>query len=389
MTASRGRPGRRPLVDRDAVLAAVVEQGFGTVTVSSVAQRLGIRPSTLYRYFANRDEMVAAAVDTCFARVPQQADGHGWRARLASGAWGLWGVYAAHPGLAEAVVVQPTSPPALAIRMDRMAVRLLESGFQPIDAVLAVDVIGELALDTFLLGRIATGPRADGTGALTARRGRIEAATPLLDPRLRGPIEHAVVCSPRAWFGRKLDLVLDGLTDRAPAPGTPVSDATPGTQAPRTPTTGSPASDAPGTPVSATPTPTPTPTPGTHDPVTPASAEPASGTHAPGSHAPGSHAPETQAPGAPPTGEPASSRPDASGTNASGMNASGTNVGTDTTGTNVGGTDATGTNTTSTDRTGLNTAGKATPATTTPATATPATNATAPGVPDPAAPPPR
>ncbi|MFD4832229.1 TetR family transcriptional regulator [Streptomyces uncialis] len=347
MTAARGRPGRRPLVDRDSVLAAVVEQGFGTVTVSSVAQRLGIRPSTLYRYFANRDEMVAAAVETCFARVPQQAEGHGWRARLASGAWGLWGVYAAHPGLAEAVVVQPTSPPALAIRMDRMAVRLLESGFQPIDAVLAVDVIGELALDTFLLGRITTGPRADGTGALTARRGRIEAATPLLDPRLRGPIEHAVVCSPRAWFGRKLDLVLDGLTDRAPAPGTQVS----GTQV-----SGAPASD---TPVLAKPVP-PTPAPGTHVPATPATYEPACGTHTPETHAP-----ETQAPGTPPTGESASSQPDASGANASG--------------------------TTTTGRTaaGRTAAGKATPAKATPTTATTGTDATAPGVPDQAAPPPR
>ncbi|MFI6523590.1 TetR/AcrR family transcriptional regulator [Streptomyces uncialis] len=341
MTAARGRPGRRPLVDRDSVLAAVVEQGFGTVTVSSVAQRLGIRPSTLYRYFANRDEMVAAAVETCFARVPQQAEGHGWRARLASGAWGLWGVYAAHPGLAEAVVVQPTSPPALAIRMDRMAVRLLESGFQPIDAVLAVDVIGELALDTFLLGRITTGPRADGTGALTARRGRIEAATPLLDPRLRGPIEHAVVCSPRAWFGRKLDLVLDGLTDRAPAPGTQVS--------------GAPASD---TPVLAKPV------PGTHVPATPATYEPACGTHAPETRVP-----ETQAPGTPPTGESASSQPDASGAN------------------------ATGTATTGTATTGTSAAAKATPAKATRATAAPVTatgtDATAPGVPDQAAPPPR
>ncbi|WP_329562774.1 TetR/AcrR family transcriptional regulator [Streptomyces uncialis] len=341
MTAARGRPGRRPLVDRDSVLAAVVEQGFGTVTVSSVAQRLGIRPSTLYRYFANRDEMVAAAVETCFARVPQQAEGHGWRARLASGAWGLWGVYAAHPGLAEAVVVQPTSPPALAIRMDRMAVRLLESGFQPIDAVLAVDVIGELALDTFLLGRITTGPRADGTGALTARRGRIEAATPLLDPRLRGPIEHAVVCSPRAWFGRKLDLVLDGLTDRAPAPGAPASD----------------------TPVLAKPV------PGTHVPATPATYEPACDTHAPETRVP-----ETQAPGTPPTGESASSQPDASGTDATG-------------------TATTGTATTGTATTGTSAAGKATPAKATPATAAPVTatgtDATAPGVPDQAAPPPR
>ncbi|WP_406397106.1 TetR/AcrR family transcriptional regulator [Streptomyces uncialis] len=361
MTAARGRPGRRPLVDRDSVLAAVVEQGFGTVTVSSVAQRLGIRPSTLYRYFANRDEMVAAAVETCFARVPQQAEGHGWRARLASGAWGLWGVYAAHPGLAEAVVVQPTSPPALAIRMDRMAVRLLESGFQPIDAVLAVDVIGELALDTFLLGRITTGPRADGTGALTARRGRIEAATPLLDPRLRGPIEHAVVCSPRAWFGRKLDLVLDGLTDRAPAPGTQVS----------------------GAPASATPVP-PTPTPGTHVPATPATYEPACDTHAPETRVP-----ETQAPGTPPTGESASSQPDASGANATGT----ATTGTATTGTATTGTATTGTATTGTSAAGKATPGKATRAKATRATAAPVTatgtDAPAPGVPDQAAPPPR
>lgn len=217
------RPGRRPLVDVARVADAVAEEGFQGITVSSVAERLGVRSSTLYRYFATRDDLLAHAVDAQFdrARWPEtsqasQASAE-WRGCLGAYAWALWEVYARHPGLAQAVTVLPATPPALTRRIDAAAVRLLDLGFAPEDAVLAVDVIGELALDTFLLGRI-TGERPGGgqDSAAPARRTRVAAAAPLLDPRLRGLIEEVVTAAPRDWFGRKLDLVLDGLCARAP-----------------------------------------------------------------------------------------------------------------------------------------------------------------------------
>ncbi|RFU84391.1 TetR/AcrR family transcriptional regulator [Streptomyces triticagri] len=229
------RPGRRPLVDRRRAVDAVADLGFRDITVSSVAQRLGVRPSTLYRYFATREELLAQAVDARFEepeQSPEQGPGaRHWRDCLAAQAWALWEVYARHPGLAQAVTALPTTPPAMTRRIDRTAVRLLDLGFSTEDAVLAVDVIGELALDTFLLGRITEAPDAgDGAGdvdmdmdmdlrsstAGADRRARVAAAAPLLDPRLRGLIQEAVTAEPRAWFARKLDLVLDGLSLRAP-----------------------------------------------------------------------------------------------------------------------------------------------------------------------------
>ncbi|MEX3105841.1 TetR/AcrR family transcriptional regulator [Streptomyces niveiscabiei] len=211
------RPGRRPRVDLGRVVDAVAEEGFQGITVSSVAERLGVRSSTLYRYFATRDDLLAHAVDAQFACAEQPAGAPEWRGCLEAHAWALWEVYARNPGLAQAVTTLPVTPPALTRRIDAAAVHLLDLGFAPEDAVLAVDVIGELTLDTFLLGRIAqTRPDRSATPA-PDRRTRVAAAAPLLDPRLRGLIEEVVTAAPRAWFGRKLALVLDGLRARAPA----------------------------------------------------------------------------------------------------------------------------------------------------------------------------
>ncbi|GAA5038939.1 AcrR family transcriptional regulator [Thermocatellispora tengchongensis] len=208
------RPGRRRLVEREDVVDVVAEQGFHGITVCSVAERLGVRPSTLYRYFATRDELLAYAVDARFDRAGWPEDTAEWRGWLEAHAWALWEVYARHPGLAQAVTALPVTPPALTRRIDRITTRLLDLGFAPHDAVLAVDVIGELALDTFLFGRVA-GERPEP--AVQARRTRVAAAAPLLDPRLRRIIEEVVAAAPRAWFARKLELVLDGLATRPPA----------------------------------------------------------------------------------------------------------------------------------------------------------------------------
>ena len=217
------RPGRRRLVDRRSVIDAVAELGFHEITVSSVAHRIGVRPSTLYRYFATREELLAVAVDAQFELSAWPDDGAEWRGHLAAQAWALWEVYAHHPGLAQAVTALAETPPALTRRIDRTAVHLLDLGFSTEAAVLAVDVIGELTLDTFLLGRIAGKRPTGAAGTGVDRRARVAAAAPLMDARLRELIEEIVAAEPRSWFGRKLDLVLDGLAARAPGRTAPTT----------------------------------------------------------------------------------------------------------------------------------------------------------------------
>ncbi|WP_416960532.1 TetR/AcrR family transcriptional regulator [Streptomyces sp. Agncl-13] len=217
------RPGRRRLVDRRSVIDTVAELGFHEITVSSVAHRLGVRPSTLYRYFPTREKLLADAVDAQFERSAWPDDCAEWRRHLAAQAWALWEVYAHHPGLAQAVTALPETPPSLTRHIDRTAVHLLDLGFTTDAAVLAVDVIGELTLDTFLLGRITGKQPTGAAGAGVDRRARVAAAAPLMDARLRHLIEEIVAAEPHAWFARKLDLVLDGLAARAPGRTTPTT----------------------------------------------------------------------------------------------------------------------------------------------------------------------
>ena len=47
---------------RDAAVEVASETGFAAMTIDKVAERAGVSPSTVYRYFADRDALLAAVV---------------------------------------------------------------------------------------------------------------------------------------------------------------------------------------------------------------------------------------------------------------------------------------------------------------------------------------
>ncbi|MFJ4166256.1 TetR/AcrR family transcriptional regulator [Microbacterium sp. NPDC089698] len=71
--AARGRP-RKLTADAvvDAAVALIVEDGFASLSTRSLAQRLGVRSSTLYSYFGSVEEIADAAVSRMLdgIRVP-------------------------------------------------------------------------------------------------------------------------------------------------------------------------------------------------------------------------------------------------------------------------------------------------------------------------------
>jgi AcrR family transcriptional regulator len=71
--AARGRP-RKLTADAvvDAAVALIVEDGFTSLSTRSLAQRLGVRSSTLYSYFGSVEEIAEAAVSRMLdgIRVP-------------------------------------------------------------------------------------------------------------------------------------------------------------------------------------------------------------------------------------------------------------------------------------------------------------------------------
>ncbi|MGP3980996.1 TetR/AcrR family transcriptional regulator [Streptomyces sp. KR80] len=70
-TGSAGRPGRPRSADADraildATRAALVELGWGKLTMGDVAARAGVAKTTLYRRWSNKSELVVDAVAVLF-----------------------------------------------------------------------------------------------------------------------------------------------------------------------------------------------------------------------------------------------------------------------------------------------------------------------------------
>lgn len=217
-----GRPSR---VDREAIVRAAVEIGFDQLTMSAVGSRLGVRHSTLYRYFGTRDALAAAAIDRCVGSVPWPEPDGDWREFLRATARSYWSLYERHAGLAVEVSTLRTISAAMVDIANRSSVALLDLGFDAEDALLVIDMLGELVTQAFL-GASAAQPEAPATteGPDTvsvvdgSRRRRVELMRPWLDrydARLRDVVAEVIVRPPVRQFEKKLEIFLDGVSRRA------------------------------------------------------------------------------------------------------------------------------------------------------------------------------
>jgi AcrR family transcriptional regulator len=205
--------GRPPVADRATILRAALEIGFSKLTMSAVGERLGISHSTLYRYFANRDDLAAATVDHAVEAIDWPVPVEGWREFLTETARAHWRLHSSHPGLAREIMTLRLTSPALVRRDNDTGVHLLGFGFEPADAMLVVDMLAELVVQEFLAL-----PAEDGDALLEAsQRRRRELVDPwldLYDARLRPVLVEAVSGPATSWFDRKLALFLDGVAAR-------------------------------------------------------------------------------------------------------------------------------------------------------------------------------
>ncbi|MEM9035483.1 MAG: TetR/AcrR family transcriptional regulator [Actinomycetota bacterium] len=182
------RRTRRRKIDRDRIAAAALEVGFADLTVESVAAALGVTHSTLYHHVRNRDELLALAVDRAAAARPWPDATGNWHDDLQAASRAVWELLVANPGLARASVGATDPGPTAVQRVEQLVGQLIGDGFDPEDALLAVDAVIDLPVDVAI--------RAPSHGQ-----------EPGLD-------NQAAV-----WFERKLELVLAGIAARL-APST-------------------------------------------------------------------------------------------------------------------------------------------------------------------------
>jgi AcrR family transcriptional regulator len=111
----QGRRGPKPSLSRGAIVAAAIEiadaEGLGAVSMARVADQVGASTMALYRYVANKDELLLLMSDAGVDDPPAPPTGASWRDALT--AWGLAvrAVWMRRPWLLHIPVTGPPAGP--------------------------------------------------------------------------------------------------------------------------------------------------------------------------------------------------------------------------------------------------------------------------------------
>ncbi|MFT3853179.1 MAG: TetR/AcrR family transcriptional regulator [Ilumatobacteraceae bacterium] len=200
----RRKRGPVPRLSRTVIADAALALGFERLTVVAVAERLGVAPGALYRYVDDRDDLVIAAADRLYERMPFTVTDD-WRSFLEREAMARWSVAVAHPGAVRAVRDAGRASIEARARYARCLAAAAELGLSPADALLAVDAVVDLVLDAAQQVSWIRRMDRESHGAEVVNRwvgdlgdGFVAAA-------------QAIVADPERFFQRKLGVVLAGL----------------------------------------------------------------------------------------------------------------------------------------------------------------------------------
>lgn len=144
-------PGRKPNFSKQQVIDAAIAEGIATFTLKGVASHLGVRPSAMYRIFASREELQAAAIMHLFSQVTLiPTDTATWQEGLRHMVDAQWELLICYPGLATAFL-QNRQAQVLVMPHATQAIRQIASLGIPGGtkaAAFAMDFIGDTVLVT-------------------------------------------------------------------------------------------------------------------------------------------------------------------------------------------------------------------------------------------------
>lgn len=129
---SRGRPTVPPERIVATALAIVDEQGADALSMRALALRLDSGTATLYRHFADRNDLIAHIIDRVFGEVQRDAaelDLMSWQESCRAAAIAMFDALSQHRNVAPLLVeIVPLGPNAMRVR-ERCISMLLDNGF--------------------------------------------------------------------------------------------------------------------------------------------------------------------------------------------------------------------------------------------------------------------
>jgi AcrR family transcriptional regulator len=185
----------------DLIAQAALDDGIATFSMPSVAARLGVAHSGLYRYVSDREELVVHALERAVLGAEWPSTDLPWVELLRAYGDTCWRVCETYPGYDSAALSAPYWSDAVVELVAGYADALRAQGFSRADAAIAIDFISTLVLTS---------------SVEAARHDRMVAAraagkAPVSTNRLWEPDDD---WQHRGRYDSRLEVVLDGLANR-------------------------------------------------------------------------------------------------------------------------------------------------------------------------------
>lgn len=190
------KPGRPRALTVDVIAQAALDDGVDQFSMPSVARRLGVAHSGLYRYVTDRDDLLVHALDRAHRTTTWPDADLGWEELVREIGEAVWRICDAFPGLDRASQLASRPAPALLEQMPAWVAAIQAQQFGPEDAAVAVEFPISLAVDSSIL---------------MSRLRKVQTSHP--DDILEA-YSHDEVWEGRGLYGRKLDIFIAGLALR-------------------------------------------------------------------------------------------------------------------------------------------------------------------------------
>lgn len=152
------RPGVTPEAIADAALVLIQERGMSSLTMRSLAQRLGVYPATVYWHVGNKAQLVALAFQRVFEQIElPETDSMVWSEWVRRLAYTSRECLARHPRLAAYFTSQIQVSAASLQLSDKLLTVLSEAGFRGQHLVSAYNAVTSNVFG-WISGEYATAP---------------------------------------------------------------------------------------------------------------------------------------------------------------------------------------------------------------------------------------
>lgn len=191
------KPGRPRALTVEQIAQAALDDGIDCFSMPSVARRLGVAHSGLYRYVADREALLITAVDRAVNTVQWPEPDQPWDELLRAIGESLWELCDRYPGIDRASLTASKAAPTSMRLIESYVKQLHHEGFTLEDAAVAVSFVISLTFNS------------SADSARMRRAGQSALAESSSDALKAYDTDEAH--TDRGWYGRKIDIVLAGL----------------------------------------------------------------------------------------------------------------------------------------------------------------------------------